>query len=103
MQKQENVVLLAVSGLVLGLFRGPLGSWVYGMAPLRPRLGVLIEKKFQMGISGRYHIFLPFWMQKQENVVLLAVSGLVLGLFRGPLGSWVYGLGPPRPVLGALM
>ena len=42
---KENVVLLAVSGLVLGLFRGPLGSWVYGMAPLRPRLGVLIEKK----------------------------------------------------------
>ena len=60
---KENVVLLAVSGLVLGLFRGPLGSWVYGMAPLRPRLGVLIEKKFQMGISGRHHIFLPFWMR----------------------------------------
>ena len=39
----------------------------------------------------------------KENVVLLAVSGLVLGLFRGPLGSWVYGLGPPRPGLGALM
>ena len=33
----------------------------------------------------------------KENVVLLAVSGVVLGLFRGPLGSWVYGLGPPRP------
>ena len=60
---KENVVLLAVSGVVLGLFRGPLGSWVYGMAPLRPRLGVLIEKKFQMGISGRHHIFLPFWMR----------------------------------------
>ena len=27
---KENVVLLAVSGLVLGLFRGPLGSWEYG-------------------------------------------------------------------------
>ena len=39
----------------------------------------------------------------KENVVLLAVSGLVLGLFRGPLGSWVYGLGPPRPGLGVLM
>ena len=39
----------------------------------------------------------------KENVVLLAVSGVVLGLFRGPLGSWVYGLGPPRPGLGALM
>ena len=38
-----------------------------------------------------------------ENVVLLAVSGLILGLFRGPLGSWVYGLGPPRPGLGVLM
>ena len=36
----------------------------------------------------------------KENVVVLAVSGLVLGLFRGPLGSWVYGLGPPRPGLG---
>ena len=39
----------------------------------------------------------------KENVVLLAVSGLVLGLFRGPLGSWVYGLGTPRPGLGVLM
>ena len=39
---KENVVLMAVSGLVLGLFRGPLGSWVYGMAPLRPGLGVLM-------------------------------------------------------------
>ena len=45
MQTQENVVLLAVSGLVLGLFRGPLGSWVYGMAPLRPGLGVLMCEK----------------------------------------------------------
>ena len=39
----------------------------------------------------------------KENVVLLAVSGVVLGLFRGPLGSWVYGLGPPRPGQGVLM
>ena len=39
----------------------------------------------------------------KENAVLLAVSGLVLGLFRGPLGSWVYGLGPPRLGLGVLM
>ena len=39
----------------------------------------------------------------KENVVVLAVSGVVLGLFRGPLGSWVYRLGPPRPGLGALM
>ena len=60
---KENVVLLAVSGLVLGLFRGPLGSWVYGMAPLRPGLGVLIEKKFQMGTSGWHHIFLPVGSQ----------------------------------------
>ena len=57
------MVLLAVSGLVLGMFRGPLGSWVYGMAPLRPRLGVLIEKKIQMGISGWHHIFLPSWVR----------------------------------------
>ena len=39
----------------------------------------------------------------KENVVLLVVSGLVLGLFRGPQGSWVYGLDPPRPGLGVLM
>ena len=39
----------------------------------------------------------------KESVVLLAVSGLVLGLLRGPLGSGVYGLGPPRPGLGVLM
>ena len=67
MQKQENVVVLVVSGLVLGLFRGPLGSWVYGMAPLRPGLGVLIEKKIQMGISGRHHIFLPFWVRDNAD------------------------------------
>ena len=81
MQTQENVVLLAVSGLVLGLFRGPLGSWVYGMAPLRPGLGVLIEKKIEMGIYGRHHIFLPSWVRDNAEAGKRGSFGGIRGRF----------------------
>ena len=77
-----------------------------GWPPKTRTRSVNVKKKskweYLVAIINSY----PSWweiMQTQENMVLLVVSGLVLGLFRGPLGSWVYGLGPPRPGLGALM
>ena len=45
-------------------------------------------------IVGWGYIFLPSWMRHNADTFILGVSGLVLGLFLGALGSWVYRMAP---------